>query len=59
MIKKSYCGKITIENGLCYQDLVGILISNGYTVELTPLRETNKIDVVISKVKNIEKVAHK
>ena len=30
-----------------YQDLVGILLANGYTVEVTPLHNNTRLQVVI------------
>lgn len=44
------CGCIEIEGTritAAYQDLVGILLANGYTVEVTPLHNNTKLQVVI------------
>lgn len=44
------CGCIEIEGTritAAYQDLVGILLANGYTVEVTPLRNNTRLQVVI------------
>lgn len=45
------CGCIEIEGTritAAYQDLVGILLANGYTVEVTPLHNNNtRLQVVI------------
>mgnify|MGYP000797223161 CR=1 FL=1 len=44
------CGCIEIEGTRitsAYQDLVGILLANGYTVEVTPLHNNTRLQVVI------------
>lgn len=44
------CGCIEIEGTritAAYQDLVGILLANGYTVEVTPLHNNTRLQVVI------------
>lgn len=44
------CGCIEIEGTritAAYQDLVGILLANGYTVEATPLHNNTRLQVVI------------
>ena len=44
------CGCIEIEGTritVAYQDLVGILLANGYTVEVTPLHNNTRLQVVI------------
>lgn len=44
------CGCIEIEGTritAAYQDLVGILLANGYTVEVTPLYNNTRLQVVI------------
>ena len=44
------CGTIVIEGikfSASYQDLVGILLSNGYAVELTPVDHDRKLRVTI------------
>lgn len=44
------CGCIEIEGTRitsAYQDLVGILLANGYTVEVTPLLNNIRLQVVI------------
>lgn len=44
------CGTIVIEGAkfsASYQDLVGILLSNGYAVELTPVDHDRKLRVTI------------
>lgn len=44
------CGCIEIEGTRitsAYQDLVGILMANGYTVEVTPLHNNTRLQVVI------------
>lgn len=44
------CGCIEIEGTritAAYQDLVGILLANGYTVEVTPLHNNTRSQVVI------------
>ena len=44
------CGCVEVEGAritAAYQDLVGILISNGYTVEITPLYNNTKMRIVI------------
>lgn len=44
------CGCFEIEDArmtAAYQDIAGILINNGYTVELTPLHNNTKIRIVI------------
>nr|DAZ41846.1 MAG TPA: hypothetical protein [Caudoviricetes sp.] len=44
------CGCIIIEGSrtsAAYQDLVGILLANNYTVEVIPLNERKKLKVII------------
>ena len=44
------CGCIIIEGSqrsAAYQDLVGVLLRNGYGVELTPMRDNKLMKVVI------------
>lgn len=44
------CGCIEIEGTritAAYQDLVGILLANGYTVEVTPLHNNTRLQIVI------------
>lgn len=44
------CGCIEIEGTritAAYQDLVGILLANGHTVEVTPLHNNTRLQVVI------------
>ena len=44
------CGCIEIEGTritAAYQDLVGILLANGYTVEVTPLHNNTRLQVII------------
>lgn len=47
---QDWCGCIEIEGTritAAYQDLVGILLANGYTVEVTPLHNNTRLQVVI------------
>lgn len=44
------CGCIVIEGGrtsAAYQDLVGILLANNYSVEVIPLYEGRKLKIII------------
>lgn len=44
------CGEITIEGTYAsaqYQDIVGILLRNGYEVELAPVRNGTKLKITI------------
>lgn len=44
------CGEITIEGAHAtaqYQDIVGILLRNGYEVELAPVRNGTKLKITI------------
>lgn len=44
------CGSIVIDGikySAAYQDIVGILLSNGYGVELTPIDRSRKLRVII------------
>ena len=48
------CGCIEIEGTritAAYQDLVGILLANGYTVEVTPLHNNTRLQVVIKEMR--------
>ena len=50
--KETECGHIVIEGSrtsAAYQDLVGILIANDYTVELIPLDDHRKLKIIIRK----------
>ena len=50
--KGTECGHIVIEGSrtsAAYQDLVGILLANDYAVELTPLDDHRKLEVIIRK----------
>lgn len=50
------CGCIEIEGTritAAYQDLVGILLANGYTVEVTPLHNNTRLQVVRSTISSI------
>lgn len=45
-----FCGCIEIEGAkitAAYQDLVGILLANGYTVEVTPLHNNTRLQIII------------
>jgi len=44
------CGCFEIEGAritAAYQDLIGILINNGYTVEVTPLHNNTKMKIIV------------
>lgn len=48
------CGEITIEGihtSAQYQDVVGILLHNGYEVELTPVQNGSKLKIILKKVR--------
>lgn len=41
------CGCVVISNALCYQDFVGILLNNGYTVEIEPIEKEQSYKITI------------
>lgn len=49
-VDQTICGEFEIDGvrtTAAYQDMVGILISNGYTVELTPLHNNTRMRIVV------------
>ena len=41
------CGCVTIANSTCYQDFVGILINNGYAVEVEQIAKGQLLKITI------------
>ncbi|MBE6071073.1 MAG: hypothetical protein E7208_03830 [Clostridium butyricum] len=42
-------GKVTLTNSSCYQDFIGILLNNGYVVEIEPINQNTKLEITIKK----------
>lgn len=42
-------GEVILQNSSCYQDFIGILINNGYTVEIEPINQNTKLKITIKK----------
>ena len=43
-------GTVRLTNGLCYQDFIGILINNGYSVEVTPIEDGKYLEINIYRI---------
>lgn len=41
------CGYVKLTNATCYQDFIGILINNGYTVQIEPLNNGKNLGITI------------
>lgn len=41
------CGQVELTNATCYQDFIGILINNGYTVQIEPLNNGKNLGITI------------
>lgn len=41
------CGYVELTNHTCYQDFIGILINNGYTVQIEPLNNGKNLGITI------------
>lgn len=41
------CGCVILANSTCYQDFVGILLNNGYTVEVEPIHKGRSLKITI------------
>ena len=41
------CGCVILANSTCYQDFVGILLNNGYIVEVEPIHEGRSLKITI------------
>ena len=41
------CGCVIISNSTCYQDFVGILLHNSYTVEVQPIHKGQSLKITI------------
>jgi len=42
------CGCVILSNTGCYQDFIGILINNGYAVEVIPIQNGRSLKIIIS-----------
>lgn len=41
------CGCVILANSTCYQDFVGILLNNGYAVEVEPIHKGRSLKITI------------
>lgn len=41
------CGCVIISNSTCYQDFIGILLNNSYTVEVQPIHKGKSLKITI------------
>jgi hypothetical protein len=41
------CGCVILANSTCYQDFVGTLLNNGYTVEVEPIHKGRSLKITI------------
>jgi hypothetical protein len=41
------CGCVVLANSTCYQDFIGILMNNGYTVEIEPIHKGRSLKITI------------
>lgn len=42
-------GEVILQNSSCYQDFIGILLANGYAVEIEPINQQTKLAITIKK----------
>lgn len=44
-----FVGEIIIQNEICYQDLIQILLWNNYSLEIVPIENREKLHIVIKR----------
>lgn len=47
--RTTICGEISLKEAGCVEDLVSVLLNNGYTVQITKCKYDKMLDVAIMK----------
>lgn len=52
--RTTICGEISLKEAGCVVDLVSVLLSNGYTVQITQSKHDKMLDIAILKYEEVQ-----